>query len=80
MDFSQNLDEWKSLQLFGSYLENDYRGSKQQLLVCRIIKIYHLIYTVFTHSQLSKLLILALGIYKPRFTGDSEVTSKIYCF
>ncbi|CAH3134957.1 unnamed protein product, partial [Pocillopora meandrina] len=32
-----NLDEWKSLQLFGSYLENDFRGSKQQLLVCRII-------------------------------------------
>ncbi|RMX38057.1 hypothetical protein pdam_00003086 [Pocillopora damicornis] len=27
-----NLDEWKSLQLFGSYLENDFRGSKQQLL------------------------------------------------
>ena len=52
MYFSQNLDEWKSLQLFGSYLENDFRGSKQQLLVCRIIKIYHLIYAVFTHSQL----------------------------
>lgn len=27
-----NLDEWQSLQLFGSYLENDFRGSKQQLL------------------------------------------------
>ncbi|XP_022809524.1 nucleoporin NUP188 homolog isoform X2 [Stylophora pistillata] len=27
-----NLDEWRSLQLFGSYLENDFRGSKQLLL------------------------------------------------
>ncbi|XP_078374534.1 nucleoporin NUP188-like isoform X2 [Oculina patagonica] len=27
-----NLDEWQSLQLFSSYLENDFRGSKQQLL------------------------------------------------
>ena len=30
---SQNLDEWQSLKLFGSYLENEFRGSKQQLLV-----------------------------------------------
>lgn len=29
----QNLDEWQSLKLFGSYLENEFRGSKQQLLV-----------------------------------------------
>ncbi|XP_068699835.1 nucleoporin NUP188-like isoform X3 [Montipora foliosa] len=27
-----NLDELQSLQLFGSYLENEFRGSKQQLL------------------------------------------------
>lgn len=28
-----NLDEWQSLELFGIYLENEFRGSKQQLLL-----------------------------------------------